>query len=698
MKQSPLFPAAAIILTWIIGFAPLKAQNITALKTSTKIQIDGFVNEAVWQKTRVLDDFYQYEPDYGAKVSMKTEVRVVFDAEMIYFAINCFDPEADKITAKCTKRDGDVEDDDAIAIMFDTFNDKNNGYLFIVNPLGTQKEGRIADNGRTTDFTWDETWYSAGVVTDKGWSVEIGIPFKSLKFNSKAVEWGFNAGRRIARRREEGFMAKNLTSRFRPSQFGRLTGLELDKLSRKKYSIIPYVQAEFIDGSKTRKETGLGFRFNPLSNLGLEFTVNPDFATIEADVEKVNLTRFELRYSEKRPFFLEGGENYSTRIRQFYSRRIGEIPWGGKINGKIGKWKINGLATQSDPSTAGLKVVAGEQALYTVFRVNREFGKGSTLGLIGANRSYLDENSGSVGLAATLFFSDVLGMTSQLVRSHGSANTGVWSGFLRPAWDSHFTHFHLRYSQFGEGVKENMNGIGFIRHDDRKEFDTNFSHAFWINKSGLEMIKPDINYNRYWSLAGKLRSYSVYYNIEAAFLKKWKYELSYRNDFKAEYAPYFEKDFKNNRLTHDLEFDNKNGLKINFSFARGINYDSDFEQIEFGAEVKIKKGWNADYSVERYWFSPANPGDNNWIHKFRSSYYFNKDLFVKAFYQTKSSYRGRWWDADYDLLRKTVQLVFVWRFLPPFGSLQLAYQEGTTRHTEIQARARTFFTKLSWVF
>jgi len=222
----------------------------------------------------------------------------------------------------------------------------------------------------------------------------------------------------------------------------------------------------------------MDFRYSLASNLGLDMTVNPDFATIEADVERTNLTRFEISYPEKRPFFQEGSENYSTRIRQFYSRRVGEIPWGMKINGKYGDWKINAMSTQSDPATSGVNVDEGKNANYSVFRVNREFGNGSNIGIIGANRYYDSDNTGSAGLIATLFFTDVFGMTSQVIKSHGSEDKGTWTYFFRPSYDSEYSHFHIRYTHVGEGVRENINPIGYIRDDNRKEFDTNIKREF----------------------------------------------------------------------------------------------------------------------------------------------------------------------------------------------------------------------------
>ncbi|MCK5149013.1 carbohydrate binding family 9 domain-containing protein [bacterium] len=683
----------------MITGAVLQAQTLKVTQVENEIHIDGCLDEVDWSNTSGVDKFYQFEPHYSQPATFTTTMKILIGSKYLYVAFICIDPEPSRITAIITKRDGDVADDDAVALMLDTFGGGSNGYVFVVNPLGTQKDGLLADNGRTEDFQWDESWFSACTVHDSGWTAELAIPLKSLKFDPKKTVWGINAARHIARKRETCLLVKDMVDPFRISQFASLSGLDLKDLSLKKLTLLPYVQMQLRDESHPSYEAGLGLRYNPVAQIGFEATLNPDFATIEADVEQVNLSRFEISYREKRPFFLEGNDNYSTRIRQFYSRRIGEIPWGGKVSGKLKSWKINGLFTQSDPATAGVDVAAGEKASYAAFRINRDLPKGSSIGLIGANRHYLSKNTGSIGLAATLFFTDVIGMTGQLIRSHGDAEQGVWAAFIRPSYDSQFMHFHLRYSHYGEGVKENVNPVGFIRHDDRREFDTNLRRTIWINKNGLESIKPSVNYNQIWSQQGRLRSRDISYDLDFEIMHKFDLEFSHDWEFLARYAPYFEKDFSNHESGIEFSYDSKRGLGLAVEYVRGVNYDSDLEEVTGSINLQIVEGWNVEYQFKRIWLDPLeDPEDNSWIHYIRTSYYLNKDLYFKLFYQTRYRLDGFWRNVEFDLLRKTAQVVFVWRFLPPFGSIQLAYQEGRTLHSEDSEKGRSFFAKLSWVF
>jgi hypothetical protein len=465
----------------------------------------------------------------------------------------------------------------------------------------------------------------------------------------------------------------------------------------KSYTVIPYIQYAFTEDQEPKGEVGLDFRYSLSSNLGMDLTFNPDFATVEADVEQVNLTRYELSYPEKRPFFLEGAENYSTRIRQFYSRRIGDIPWGAKVNGKVGSWRINALAAQSD-SSAVAAAGSGKEAYYSVFRVTREINNASNIGLIGANRTFDGENEGSLGLVGTLFFSQYLGMTTQVIRSYGEHSDGAWTYFFRPSYDSQTGHFHVRYTHVGENVQENMNRIGFIRDDNRREVDSNVRKQFWINRYGLQDLTPSVNYNRYWSQTGDLRSWEIRNNLSLNFFRRWSLKLTNNEEFKAQEEGLFEKDFRNSLYQADLTFDTKTGKSVSAYYGAGTNFDSDLERFGGRVNLKLTDALNATYDLTRVWFSPDPRERSSWIHFVRATYYVNKDMYFKLFYQSKYDLTGGFSDPHFDLERETTQFVYVWRFFPPFGSLQLAYQEGPSQISDEPGEYRTLFTKLSWVF
>jgi hypothetical protein len=160
----------------------------------------------------------------------------------------------------------------------------------------------------------------------------------------------------------------------------------------------------------------------------------------------------------------------------------------------------------------------------------------------------------------------------------------------------------------------------------------------------------------------------------------------------------YEKDFRNTYMGNTLRYDTKQGTVASAEYAFGKNFGRDFDNIKGGLSVKVLDGWDVEYNLSRHWFSPGSYEDNSWIHYVRSTYYMNPDLYVKVFYQTKYTLWGDTMPFDYDLLRENLQLLFVWRFLPPFGSLQLAYQEGRVRNTGLaDDNLKAFFFKLSWM-
>ena len=695
IRCSPiLFVALAAALPLSPGIA---AQEVRATRTSAPLQIDGRLDEAQWREAEPASGFTQLQPDRGDPASQQTFIHVLYDDRRVYFGIDCRDSAPAEISRAVTRRDGELREDDAVALILDTFNDDNNAYVFIVNSLGTQQDERWADNGRTRDVRWDANWLSAASVNADGWVAEIALPFEAVRFARRADSWGFNAIRYIPRNLEESHWVAGLPEWFRIAEIGSITGLDLTEVVTKNYTIIPYAQAAFTEHEDPKGEVGLDLRYSLSSNLALDVTFNPDFATVEADVEQVNLTRFELSYPEKRPFFLEGAENYATRIQQFYSRRIGDIPWGGKVNGKVGPWRLNALVAQSD-SAPVTPSSTGQDAFFAVFRVSREIKNASNIGLIGANRTYNGEHEGSLGIVGTFFFSEYLGMTSQVIRSYGSQDQGVWTYFFRPSYDSQTGHFHVRYTHVGENVRENMNQIGFIRDDNRREVDSNIRKQFWINRYGLQDLTPSVNYNQYWSQSGELRSWDIQGDLGLNFLRKWRLRLAVNEEFKAEEPGLFEKDFRNSLYRADLTFNSRTGKSVTAYYGRGTNFDSDLETFGGRIDLKLTDALSVTYDLTRVRFSPDPDDRSSWIHYLRTAYYVTKDMFFKLFYQSTFDLTGSLSDPQFDVDRETIQFVYVWRFFPPFGSVQLAYQQGPSQIGEEQLRYRTVFTKLAWVF
>ncbi|MBU1339152.1 MAG: carbohydrate binding family 9 domain-containing protein, partial [Acidobacteria bacterium] len=392
MKSKKIVFAAFCFLSVSLTAMP-QVKQTRAIRTDSPPTVDGFLGEPAWLSAPIVGGFIQFEPSRGNPVSLKTEVKILYDGEHVYFGFLCFDPEPDKIAAHLPRRDDDLLEDDSAYVCIDTFNDKRSCYYFMTNLLGTQTDGRITENGRTTDDTWDGIWKSASQRTEDGWSAEIAVSFESIKYTPGTnMTWGLNLGRGIPRFLEYGFWAGPLESPYKVSQYGELVGLDLEK-SKKKALIIPHVIAKIEKDIPSHLDAGIDARYAFSQMISGNLTINPDFATIEADQEQINLTRFELRLQEKRNFFLEGSEIYSQRIRLFYSRRISDIYGGLKVYGKAGGYEFSGLSAQ----TRADEEMGEDSANFSAIRLKRDVMKSSNVGFTLANKLSGEINRGTAG-------------------------------------------------------------------------------------------------------------------------------------------------------------------------------------------------------------------------------------------------------------------------------------------------------------
>ena len=645
---------------------------------ATPPTIDGVVADSEWAGAAVASGFIQYEPNLGQPSPLRTEALIGYDSLHLYVAFRLWDP--DPPAAQLTRRDAALENDDAVVVVLDSHNDRQSAYYFMTNLLGTQTDGRVANDGRTVDKTWDGAWQSAARRTDYGWTVEYSIPFTSIKYDAgENRTWGINLGRSRRRTLELSFWAGPLENPFRVSQGGQLVGLNVPPPVQR-HQIIVYglsrvQQATVQQATTANLDAGGDARYAITPEMSAFLTVNPDFATIEADQERVNLTRFELSLPEKRPFFLESAELYRQRIRTFYSRRIPDIRGGGQVQGRAGPWTIATLATFAE------EFRDIPRATYGVARLQRALGS-SNVALQFANRNIEGNNRGSLGMDATLFFTRTFGVTGQLVQSWGPHDTGTLGYFIRPSFDSPTSHFHVRYTHLGEHLREHVNAIGFVRDDDRREIDAALTHTFWIRSRTFERLRYSSNYNIYWSQAGLLRSWQIAQSLDLELSNRINTRLAYSEEFKR-----FEKDFRNRRMRVQLGYNTREFQSAGIGLQFGRNFDSDFLLWTASAGYKVTPQLSVEYDLQRLVLDPDPDDASTWIHVVRADQFFTKDLFLRVFFQTNSA-----------IDRRNLQAVFVYRYRPPFGSIQLAYQRGTAEFGERSAQGNTFFFKMTFVF
>ena len=475
-----------------------------AVRASAPPDIDGAIGDDERRGASRGEDFIQFQPDRGARSPLQTVVLVQYDAENLYVAFEAHDPEP--LMGQMTERDSPLWNDDSVEIYIDTFHDARSGYYFMTNVLGTQLDGRLAEDGISNDETWDAPWDSATRRTDYGYSAEVSIPFSALQYEAgDDITWGINFGRVRRRTLEHSYWSGPVDQWARMSQAGDLVGLDVQQQSRR-HQFIPYALAQAQQRQAAEDAIGLDFRYALTPQTSAYATVNPDFATIEADQEEINLSRFELSLAEKRQFFLEGQELFNQRIQTFYSRRVGDISVGGKALGRQNGWTFALLSTLGD--------IDGSRAAYSVARVQRDVSSRSNIGMLFANRGHDGLQQGSAGLDANLFFSDTFGFTGQLITSYGRRDDGTLAFFARPSYDSSTAHAHVRYTHLGDGFADNVNTVGFITDDNRRELDGEINKTVWVTGGAVERIGYRSNYNAYWAArTATLRSWQADHSV-----------------------------------------------------------------------------------------------------------------------------------------------------------------------------------------
>ena len=647
--------------------------SIPARRAQRPPDIDGRVTEREWQGAARAENFLQFEPQRGASAELPTVVHVLYDDEFLYAGFQAWDPEPP--LSQMIERDDPIWDDDSVQVFLDTFHDRRTGYYFMVNRLGTQTDGRIAEDGGSSDGAWDAPWRSRAQRTDYGWSAEIAIPLTSIQYQAgDDVTWGINFGRSRRRSLERTFWAGPVDYWARLSMAGTLVGLDVTQQSRR-HQVIPYALSRAQERARPIGAVGLDVRYALTPQLSAYGTVNPDFATIEADQELVNLTRFEVSLTEKRQFFLEGGELFGQGIRTFYSRRIADIDGGGKLLGKQGPWAMHVLATRAEP------LAAGSRAGYTVARVQRDVAARSNVGVLLANRTLEGRNQGSIGGDASLYFTENWGLTGQFVHSYGQSSEGGTAFFARPSYDSATAHFHVGYTHLGDRLADNVNVIGFIVDDDRREVDAALNKTVWLSGGPVERIQYDSAYDAYWGQTGVLRSWQVDESVAVDFRNRWTTTARHTEEFKR-----FERDFRNRQTGLEVGYNTRSYQSFRGGVSTGRNFDADFVLGSVVAQYKPTDRTSTEYELQRLTLDPDPGDDSTWIHVVRASRFFTPDLFVRLFFQTNSA-----------IDRRNVQAVFVYRYRPPFGTIQVAYQRGTAEFGQRSEQGHTLFLKLTAV-
>ena len=436
---------------------PPARETFTVRATTSPISVDGEVNEPAWGEAVNVPVAYEWSPGDNIPSPVKTDCLITYDAHNLYIAFRAFDPRPAEIRAHLMDRDDTdtLIQDDHIGVMIDTFNDERRAYQFRVNALGVQADAIFSEQDGIEDFSWDMIWKSVGRVTADGYIVEIALPLKQLRFPSgeQVHTWGFEAFRswprnvrhRMSSQRRDRNTACLLCQENKITGFNDLSqgrNLEFDPTAT-------FARTERTDpnggGSATERDThsdaGLTARWSMTPSMTFSGTLNPDFSQVEADVAQLDVNqRFALFYPEKRPFFLEGIDFFSTPAQAVFTRTIADPYFGAKLTGKQGANAIGVFVTRDRinnlvfPSNQGSSATTLDDDVTSVVgRYRRDIGQGSTVGVLYAGREGDTYHNRQLGGDAFWRISQSDSLRVQLIRSDTQYPAATAAEFTQPS-------------------------------------------------------------------------------------------------------------------------------------------------------------------------------------------------------------------------------------------------------------------------
>lgn len=530
-----------------IGASSRRNVSVVAIANENVPVIDGDVlNDSAWDHVKPTSGFWQIAPDEGEPASERTEVRVIYTSQTLYFGVVCYDRDPGSIIVSDSRRDASLEETDSFQIILDTYLDTQNGFVFGTNPAGIEYDGQVTNEGQGSgrfggggsrpggqggqqrgagggfNLNWDAAWEVQTQISEIGWTAEFAIPFRTIRYPSVDTlqTWGINFQRNIRRRNETAFWSQlpRQYNLYRLSLAGLLTGLKIDK--QVNFQITPYLLGDSITKGEKPRATdfegsfGLDAKYSLTPSLTLDATYNTDFAQVEVDEQQINLDRFNLFFPEKRPFFLENAGFFTagapSQIELFFSRRIGisdngeaiPIVAGAKVSGKSGGNNI-GLLNMQTKERAGVSPANN----FSVARVSRELANRSSIGGIFVNRQATGD------LAASDDYNRTFGFDGRL----GIGEAGLLSGFvartMTPGLEGDDHAYRIRANRstrsldlnFGYAeVGENFNPeVGFLSREGYRSISTRImSRIRPEGFFGLQEWRPHISWNAFWDFNG----------------------------------------------------------------------------------------------------------------------------------------------------------------------------------------------------
>lgn len=551
------------------GLEALPRPEITATRVSG-IVVDGRLNETAWSAVEPITHFVQAQPDAGVPASEETEVFVAYDDDNLYIGAEMHDSDPSALITKSLERDSPgilFEEMDALGIALDTFLDRRNSFLFYINPMGGLKDGQGFDNGRTRDYGWDGVVDVKTTVHEGGWTLEMAIPWRTLRFDPSVPDqsWGLNLLRRIRRKNEVSYWAP-LDRRnriFLVSRAGTVKGLGKLPAGRN-LTIKPYALAARAGGASlaedlrgSEADAGVDLKYGITPNLTLDLSYRTDFSQVEVDREQVNLTRFPLFFPEQREFFLEnsgtftfgdvnhgpGSPRSGTSLRDltlFHSREIGlsggsPVPLlgGARLTGRLGGLELGLLNVQSrsfegDPSEN-----------FSVVRLRSSVLADSDVGVMLTNRQATGADGGgrynrAVGVDTNLRLAGSLFVNAYAAASRGDQADDE-AARLAVGWRDRFWNVSTAVRRIGADFDP---GLGFVRRRGIREGYATVGVHPRIAGSFLLEVNPWIEATYITDQESRLETRTARAGLRFGFADRSSLSLTYTDRFERLAGPF----------------------------------------------------------------------------------------------------------------------------------------------------------------
>jgi len=649
----------------------LVAQSFSVTKATSAVKADGVLDEEAWAHAVVIPVAYEWTPGDNVPPPVRTDFLVTFDRKNLYLAFRAFDPRPSQIRAHLMDRDAmdTFVQDDHVTIMIDTFNDERRAYQFRVNALGVQADAVNSELDAVEDWSWDAIWSSAGRVTADGYVVEMVIPFREMRFpgGDQALTFGISAERSYPRSVRHR-MSTNPRDRARGCglcQFNKVSGFQ-GMQSGRNIEIDPTltghrtdVREDFPDGAMAngaaKGEAGVTARWGVSAGTTATGTLNPDFSQVEADVAQLDVnTRFALFYPEKRPFFLEGLDYFSTPEQAVFTRTVADPSGGAKAVGKQGRNtfglfvtrdRINNLllpSNQSSDFASEPREITG-----TVARYRRDVGQRSTVGVLYTGREggpYFNRVGGP-DVQFRIGESEMI--TFQYLRSETQYSAGIAEQYAQPssqfagnAVRATYDHF-ARFWYWGAGYTDRDEGFradsGFVPRVDLRQANGYVQRRFWGTGSGwFTTFDVAVQGNRATDHDGQLTDNGVTFTAQyqGPLQSSIVGAVSRQNE---RYAGVMY-DGTVGRVNVSIKPSGAVALQLNSRFGDSVDYTNNQQGtvIALGPGVEWKVGAPLNLqlthsyerlSVQAGWLYTAN------LLQFRGVWHFNRQTFVRAILQ-----------------------------------------------------------------